>query len=61
MLVPAKLQMNWASASGISTCRNPADGRPALPAAATSHLLHTNRDDTLAPATPSSQMGVAGA
>src|SRR5918995_2144695 len=38
MLVPAKLQMNWARASGISTCRNAADGRPALPASATSHL-----------------------
>jgi hypothetical protein len=36
--VPAKLQMNWASASGISTCRNAADGRPAVPASATSHL-----------------------
>src|SRR5829696_3803152 len=38
MLVPAKLQMNWASASGTSTCRNAADGRPAVPASATSHL-----------------------
>src|SRR5215207_10954338 len=38
MLVPAKLQMNWARASGISTCRNAADGRPAVPASATSHL-----------------------
>src|SRR5215218_9477372 len=38
MLVPAKLQMNWARASGTSTCRNAADGRPALPASATSHL-----------------------
>src|SRR5215218_2919269 len=38
MLVPAKLQMNWARASGTSTCRNAADGRPAVPASATSHL-----------------------
>src|SRR5215213_10233125 len=38
MLVPAKLQMNWARASGISTCRNAADGRPAVPASAISHL-----------------------
>jgi hypothetical protein len=37
-LVPAKLQMNWARASGTSTCRNAADGRPAVPASATSHL-----------------------
>jgi len=38
MLVPAKLQMNWARASGTSTCRNAADGRPPVPASATSHL-----------------------
>ena len=38
MLVPAKLQMNWASASGTSTCRNALDGRPAVPACVTSRL-----------------------
>jgi len=38
MLVPAKLQMNCASASGTSTRRNALDGRPAVPPSATSHL-----------------------
>src|SRR4029450_9270460 len=44
MLGPAKLQMNWARASGTSTCRNAADGRPAVPASATSHLPPRLRD-----------------
>src|SRR5215218_8980950 len=38
MLVPAKLQMNWARASGTSTCRNAADGRRIITTSATSHL-----------------------
>src|SRR5215216_6283337 len=37
MLVPAKLQMNCASASGTSTARNALDGRPAVLSSVTSH------------------------
>jgi hypothetical protein len=44
MLVPAKLQMNWARASGTSTCRNALDGRPAVPFSVTSHLPPQARD-----------------
>ena len=39
MLEPAKLQMNWASASGMSTLRNALDGRPAAPPSAICVLL----------------------
>jgi hypothetical protein len=46
MLEPAKLQMNCASASGTSTCRNALDGRPVVLASATSHLLPRNQDAT---------------
>jgi hypothetical protein len=38
MLVPAKLQMNCARASGTSTLRNALDDRPAVLASATLHL-----------------------
>src|SRR4029434_8521563 len=43
MLVPAKLQMNYARDSGTSTPRNARADRPAVLASATLHYLHTNR------------------
>src|SRR5215218_3481143 len=43
MLVPAKLQMNWARASGASTRRNALDGRRAVPSSVTSHLHKPGR------------------
>ena len=35
MFEPAKLQMNWARASGTRTRRSAVDGRPAVPASVT--------------------------
>src|SRR5664279_1972595 len=39
MFEPAKLQMNWARASGTSTLRKALDGRPVVTFSATLHLL----------------------
>jgi hypothetical protein len=36
--------MNWARASGTSTCRNALDGRPAEPPSTTSHSPPPNHD-----------------
>jgi hypothetical protein len=52
MLEPAKLQMNCASARGMSTLRNALDGRPAVLASATLHLLPHQTGDVSAARPP---------
>src|SRR6266487_2834847 len=49
MFEPAKLQMNWARASGTSTLRNALDGRPAAPPSATCTLLAVGSRPHLCP------------
>jgi len=52
MLEPAKLQMNCASARGMSTLRNALDGRPAVLASATLHLPPHQTGDVVSAARP---------
>ena len=51
MFEPAKLQMNWASASGTSTLRNALDGRPVAPPSAMCVLL-SGADRTIVATSP---------